>query len=121
MAKKTKKKEELSTYDLAVELHEVRRSKNELLAVEKKLSAQLKARIKEGDKSQDIFAIETARTLKITDREKAVAWAQEKYAHIITVDTKAAKTILSREFSLPDGFAIEDTERLVVVGGADGE
>lgn len=116
--KKTKKKaEEVSAGALAMQLYDVRKSKNELLAVEKRLSTQLKALIKDGDTSQTLFEIITARTIEITDVTKAVAWAQQHYAHIITVDTKAAKAILQRSLApLPEGFAVKDTDRLVVVG-----
>lgn len=108
---------EVSAGALAMQLYDVRKSKNELLAVEKRLSTQLKALIKDGDTSQTLFEITTARTIEITDVTKAVAWAQQHYAHIITVDTKAAKAILQRSLApLPEGFAVKDTDRLVVVG-----
>lgn len=122
MAKKPKKTEEVSASALAMQLYDIRKSKNELAAVDKKVSAQLKALIREGDKSQTLFEITTSHTLAITDQAKAVAWAQEHYAHIITVDTKAARTILQRSLTpLPEGFEIKDTESLVVVGGKDEE
>jgi len=119
MARKTKKIHERDTLDIAQELLALRRQKNDAAAVERVLADELKRRLKEGDASQNLFEIDIARTLKITDRDKAVAWAQAKYPHIITVDAKAARTILQREFSLPDGFTVSESERLVQVGEKD--
>ncbi len=122
MAKKTKKTEVLDARDIATELYEVRRAKNELLQEEKKLSTQLKTLLKEGDDSQDLFEITIARSISITDNEKAVKWAEAKYPHILTVDTKAAKAILQRALTpLPDGFEVKETERLTQVGHNDEE
>lgn len=118
MAKTKTKKEVPDIYDLAVELQEARHAKNEYTAIEKKLAAQLKARMNDGEK-QDIFEFEVSRKLTVTDQEKAVAWAQANYPHLVTVDTKNIKTILQRALTpLPEGFEIEETKRLVEVGGA---
>ncbi len=117
MAKKTKKIEVLDAREIATELFEIRREKNELLAVEKKLATQLKGLLKDGDDTQDLFEITIARSISIVDNEKAVKWAQKTYPHILTVDTKAAKMILQRALTpLPDGFEIKETERLTQVG-----
>ncbi len=117
MAKKAAPKEEPSAYEIATQLADVRREKNNLLDAEKHLTAKLKVLLKDGDDSQDLFEITIARSIAIVDAAKAVAWAQAKYPHILTVDTKAVKTILQRELSpLPEGFALKETERLTQVG-----
>lgn len=117
MAGKTKKGAQKSTLDIASELLEVRQLKNKYTLIDKALTTELKTRLKDGDDSQDYFEITTARAIEITDQSKAVAWAQEKYPHILTVDTKAAKTILQRELTpLPEGFEVKETERLTQVG-----
>lgn len=119
--KKTKKKAERTTYEIAQELYEVRQHRNKLNTMEKKLADTLRTRIEEGDNEQDFFKITTSTTLKITDNAKALAWAKENYAHIITVDTKAADSILRPLLNLPEGFAYNEVKKLEAVGGYDTE
>ena len=121
MARTKTKKTVRSAYEVAVELQAVRHNKSDLLALDKKLSTELKALMASGEQ-QDIFGYETSRSIEITDQEKAVAWAQAEYPHIITVDTKAAKSILQRSLlALPEGFEMKETQRLVELGGKNEE
>lgn len=121
MAKKAKK-ESQSTLDIASELLEVRQLKNRYAEIDAKLTAELKARIREGDDSQDYFELKTYPDIKIVDATKAVEWAQKNYPHILTVDGKAAKAILKRALTpLPMGFEIKGVERLTQVGNNEEE
>lgn len=120
MAKKTKKAAR-DIYAVAVELQAVRHNKADLLALDKKLSSELKALMAEGGQ-QDIYGFEVSRSLEVSDNAQAVAWTQAEYPHLITVDTRALSTILQRSLAaLPAGFQIKETKRLVEIGGSEEE
>jgi hypothetical protein len=117
MAEKKTKKEPRTTHSIASELLEVRQLKARYVEIDAKLTAELKALIRDGDDSQDFFELKSYPDIKIVDAAKAVVWAQKNYPHILTVDSKAAKAILKRVLTpLPAGFEVKEVERLTQVG-----
>lgn len=112
MAKPKKTKAPADVLDLAEKLMDIRKKKHELEAVDKALATELKKRIKAGE-SQDLFKLSTSQGLEVLDASQAILWAQATAPHALTVDTKIAKAILGTYDTLPAGFGVKVTEKLV--------
>ncbi len=111
MAKK-KKAAPRSAFEIAQELLGVREEKNKLAAIDKALTTELKERIKAGEE-QDSFKIISENKLTIKDRDRVLEWAEKEAPHSITVDMKVARSIIMRQFTLPAGFEVKVSEKLV--------
>lgn len=99
--------------EIAYELSEVRRVKNELIKTDKLLTDELKKRIKEGE-SQNYYKIRTDFALDIIDESLAIAWAIE---HECTrVDVPAVdQWVKNHRHAIPQGFSLVEKEKLVEV------
>ncbi len=99
--------------EIASELLTIRHQKNELLQLDKVLSAELKKRIKKGE-IQDAYKIRTDYELDITDDVEARAWAHEHQC--LKVDVPAVdQWVKNNRHAIPQGFALVEKEKLVEV------
>lgn len=109
MAKKIKK----TAAEIANELLEVRRLKNDLIKQDKTLSEALKKAIGKGEQ-QDVYKIRTDYALGVTDVNLALPWAIQH--NCVKVDVPAADSwIKNNRHAMPEGFAIIEVEKLVEV------
>ena len=92
-------------------LYNVRQKILALTELSKKYSTQLledfkTKKVRRGSR----FKISLRQTLKVTSPEAAKKWAEER--NCMDIDTAKAMRLIRREFTVPEGFAINQTEFL---------
>ncbi len=109
------KKKEKSVHEIAADLLEIRESKNNLTRIEKELSTSLKSH--PDFREQDIFHLVPSVSLKVVDREKALAWTQANCPHLVSVDSSNVKKFIQTNMlAIPEGFESVLTDSLRVKG-----
>lgn len=114
MASKKKKQialEEIFEDSLEDRLYNIRQEILELTALSKRYGAKLLEELKaKGTKRGDRFKISLRQTLKVTDTDAAFKWAAER--NVMDINTSKAMRLIRREFVIPEGFAVQQTEYL---------
>lgn len=107
MAKKTK----LSSAALAENMASLKAKMTSMQMEYDEMAAELLTRMKgEGMSQLGIFYRSLRQTLKVTDINAAMVWAQDK--NVLKIDTAKAMKLIKREFEVPAFFAVKEVEYL---------
>lgn len=113
----TKKKKQVALEEIFEDespeekLYKVRQDILVLTALSKSLAVKVLESLKEkGTKRGGRFKISLRQTLRVTDHDTAFKWAAER--NVMDINTTKAMRLIRREFVVPEGFAVQQTEYL---------